>query len=89
MVIFGSMALGLVMGWVSVLVGRGTSGPFGVSWGALIFAGVSLLAAAILAFFYGRANGALASLIAFGVGAFAARAVLGPKVASGMDQTGA
>lgn len=88
MAIFGSIALGFVMGWVCVLVGRGTRGPLGVSWGALVFSGVALLSAAILTFFYAGAKGALATAIAFGVGAFAARGVLGARVAPATGQEG-
>jgi hypothetical protein len=75
----GSMALGLVMGWVCVLVGRGTSGPLGVSWRALAFAGLALLSAAFLAFFYAGREGALTTVIAFGLGALTALIVLGTK----------
>ncbi len=81
MALFGSMALGIVMGWVSVLVGRGTSGVLGVSWRAVAFAGVALLGAGALAFIYVGPQGALTASIAFGAGALAAAAVLGTRTA--------
>lgn len=88
MAILGSIALGCVMGWLCVLVGRGTHGPLGVSWGALVFAGVALLGAAILTFFYAGAKGTLATVVALAAGAFAARIVLGARAAPVTNQTG-
>jgi uncharacterized protein involved in copper resistance len=76
---FGSTALGLVMGWVCVLVGRGTSRPLGVSWRALAFAGLALFSAAFVAFFYVGREGAIATVVAFGVGVLTAAIVLGTK----------
>jgi hypothetical protein len=81
MALLGSAALGIVMGWVSVLVGRGTRGILGVSWRAVAFAGVALLGAAALAFIYVGPQGALMASIAFGVGTLAAAAVLGTRTA--------
>jgi hypothetical protein len=73
------MALGFVMGWVCVLVGRETSGPLGVSWRALAFAGLALLSAAFVAFFYVGREGALTTVVAFGMGVLAGVIVLGTK----------
>jgi len=70
----GSAALGVVMGWVSVLVGRGTSGLSGISWRAIVFGSAALLGTVALAVIYGRSRGALAASIAFGVGVVAAAA---------------
>ena len=88
MAIFGSIALGFVMGWLCVLVGRGTRGPLGVSWSALAFGGVALLGAAILTYFYAGAKGTLATAVAFAAGAFAARIVLGARSSSGNRSNG-
>jgi hypothetical protein len=85
--VFGSLAFGLVMGWVCVLVGRGT-GRSGVSWRTFAFVALALLGTVILAFFYVGLKGILMSLVAFGVGALAARTVLGARAVPATDQKG-
>jgi hypothetical protein len=37
MAFLGSAALGIVFGWISVVVGRATDGALGVSWRAIAF----------------------------------------------------
>ena len=89
MALLGSAALGLVLGWLSFLVGRGTRGMLGVSARALAFAGVALIGAAALGFFHVGLNGALAAAISLGVGVLAAAAAIGiGPAASSIGQTG-
>jgi hypothetical protein len=87
--LLGSAALGLVLGWLSFLAGRGTRGRFGVSARALAFAGVALIGGAALGFFHVGPNGALTAAVSVGIGAACAAAVLGVRpIASSIDQTG-
>lgn len=88
MAIFGPIALGVVMGWVSALVGRGTGGPLGVSWRALAFAAFALAGAAFLTFFYDGWQGAGTTAIAFAGGALAAAALFGIAGGSATGQRG-
>lgn len=81
MTLLGSAGIGVVLGWVSVLVGRRTSGTLGVSWRALAFACVALIGAAALAFAYAGAQSAFAASLAFFASLFAAAVVLGTKTA--------
>lgn len=80
MALLGSAALGLVLGWLSFLVSRGSRAQFSVS--ALGFAAVALIGAAALAFFYVGLAGALAASIGVGAGMLGASAVLGIKTAT-------
>jgi hypothetical protein len=78
MALLGSAALGVVLGWISVLVGRGSPG---VSWRAVAFACASLVGAAALAFAYVGTQGAVAASLAFVAGILIAAAVLGTRTA--------
>ena len=71
----GSAALGVVMGWVTVLDGRGTIRLSGISWRAIVFGNAALLGTVALAFIYERSRSLLAASIAFAAGMFAAAAV--------------
>lgn len=89
MALLGSAALGLVLGWLSFLVGRGTRGMLGVSARAFAFACVALAGAASLGFFHVGLSGVLAAAIGVGAGVLAAEAALGiGPAASSIDQTG-
>jgi hypothetical protein len=81
MALLGTMALGIVMGWVSVLLGRRTSGLLGVSWRAAAFAVLALAGAGALAFIHAGSQGAFIASIAFGAGIVAAATVLGIRAA--------
>jgi len=87
--IVGSAALGLVLGWITFSVTRGTRGTLGMISRAILFTAAMFAGAAALAFLHVGSDGALTASIGFGVGALAASAALGiRRSASSINHNG-